>query len=62
MHRHTDAHLRQCSEEITRHRCDRRVIAASYQRGDLLVVKLYHGCRRRNRADAPLSSRRSAWM
>ncbi|MGN6229149.1 MAG: hypothetical protein ACTHNM_17120 [Dyella sp.] len=44
--------------EPHQHRCDRKAIATVRQRGNVLVQKLWHGSRRRNRADAPLPSRR----
>ncbi|MEW5833619.1 MAG: hypothetical protein AB1832_01025 [Pseudomonadota bacterium] len=44
--------------EPHQHRCDRKAIATLRQRGNVLVQKLWHGSRRRNRADAPLPSRR----
>lgn len=40
------------------HRCDRRRELAVRGRGQILIQKLWHGSRRRNRADAPLPSRR----
>lgn len=40
------------------HRCERRAEHQLRQRGQLLMQKLWHGSRRRNRADAPLPSRR----
>lgn len=39
-------------------RCQRRAEASLRQRGPVLMQKLWHGSRRRNRADAPLPSRR----
>jgi len=40
------------------HRAERRADNQLRQRGQLLMQKLWHGSRRRNRADAPLPSRR----
>ncbi|MBN8714400.1 MAG: hypothetical protein J0H50_10585 [Xanthomonadales bacterium] len=40
------------------HRCERRMEHSMRQRGAILIQKLWHGSRKRNRADAPLPSRR----
>jgi len=45
-------------DEPHQHRCDRRAEHSLRQRGSQLIQKLWHGSRRRNRADAPLPSRR----
>ncbi|MGB3749417.1 MAG: hypothetical protein WA961_14555 [Rhodanobacter sp.] len=44
--------------EPHQHRQQRRADNQLRQRGQQLVMKLWHGSRRRNRADAPLPSRR----
>lgn len=44
-------------EPVEHHR-ERRAGFQLRQRGELLIQKLWHGSRRRNRADAPLPSRR----
>lgn len=44
--------------EPRQHRHERRAQNSLRQRGQLLMQKLWHGSRKRNRADAPLPSRR----
>lgn len=44
--------------EPKQHRQERRADHSLRQRGQQLIQKLWHGSRRRNRADAPLPSRR----
>lgn len=44
--------------EPHQHRHERRADNQVRQRGQLLMQKLWHGSRKRNRADAPLPSRR----
>lgn len=46
------------AREPLQHRRERRADHQLRQRGQLLMQKLWHGSRRRNRADAPLPSRR----
>jgi hypothetical protein len=52
-----DAHARQLAEP-RQHKLERRAEQSLRLRGQVLVQKLWHGSRRRNRADAPLPSRR----
>ena len=40
------------------HRSERRADHSLRRRGQILIQKLWHGSRKRNRADAPLPSRR----
>lgn len=50
--------VRTADDDAIMHRQERRELHQLRQRGPLLIQKLWHGSRRRNRADAPLPSRR----